>query len=375
MPQVVDGKTVNRIRRSSQGQQPLTIEQCRSIAAQCWFRNQVGGGEQREAFDRVAFSLDRPLSIELRADLWPRMFRERRALGDNPMTLTTSSGGYLVAEGFHDAFESALLSAFPVLALADVAVTDKGGDYIIGTVDDSSNSGAIKTINTARGEAQVMTCGQAVLKAYYCESETLLIPFELFEDAQRFMQTVPTILGQRVGRLIATKATTGAGSTEPQGILAGATVGVTAASQTAVLPDELAELVNSVDPVYREEIAVPRWVMHDNILLALRKLKDGNGSWTYPSLQERQPHLYGYGIAINNAMPSAFTAGSTPIAFGSMRAIKVRVVGDVAVTRLNVTEEMRAEYDQLAFAAYLRFDSVVSDPASKALKLLQMAAA
>jgi len=58
-----------------------------------------------------------------------------------------------------------------------------------------------------------------------------------------------------------------------------------------------------------------------------------------------------------------------------MRAIKVRVVGDVAVTRLNVTEEMRAEYDQLAFAAYLRFDSVVSDPASKALKLLQMAAA
>ena len=58
------------------------------------------------------------------------------------------------------------------------------------------------------------------------------------------------MLGERIGRRMGRAFTIGNGAAGPQGIVVGSTLGVTAASATAVSMDELNDLIASVDNAY-----------------------------------------------------------------------------------------------------------------------------
>jgi hypothetical protein len=64
-----------------------------------------------------------------------------------------------------------------------------------------------------------------------------------------------TAHAERIGRGTNQHFTTGTGSSQPQGIVTGATTGVTAAGVAAITADELIDLVHSVDPAYRRSAA------------------------------------------------------------------------------------------------------------------------
>ena len=80
----------------------------------------------------------------------------------------------------------------------------------------------------------------------------------------------------------------GTGTGQPTGLFTanGGTVGVTAASATAVTTDEVISLIYALKAPYRKNA---KFLMNDATVSALRKLKDSNGQYLWqPSMQAGQ---------------------------------------------------------------------------------------
>lgn len=110
------------------------------------------------------------------------------------------------------------------------------------------------------------------------------------------------------------------GTGQPTGLFTanGGTVGVTAASATAVTTDEVISLIYALKAPYRKNA---KFLMNDATVSALRKLKDSNGQYLWqPSLQAGQPdRLLGYEIYTSPYAPT-LAAGALSIAFGDFQS-------------------------------------------------------
>lgn len=160
----------------------------------------------------------------------------------------------------------------------------------------------------------------------------------------------------------------GTGSGQPQGILAGGSLGKQAASTSAITADEVIDLYHSLDPRYRERAV---WLMNDTVAAALRKLKDNNGQYLWqPGLREGAPDiLLGRLVIIVSTMPNP-AASAKPIAFGDFSYYYIVEREGLFVQRMT---ERYAEYGQVGFRAYFRAGGAVVN--SGAIKYLQMATA
>src|SRR5690606_30105949 len=139
-------------------------------------------------------------------------------------------------------------------------------------------------------------------------------------------------LGTRIGRITNKHFTIGTGTNQPQGIVTGATLGITAASETAITYDELVDLEHSVDASYRQGA---KFMLSDGALRQLKKLKDLNGNpiWI-PGVAAGAPDtILGYEYAVNPHM-AAPAAGTKSVLFGALNKILVRDVRDVRLYRL-----------------------------------------
>ena len=78
----------------------------------------------------------------------------------------------------------------------------------------------------------------------------------------------------------------------------------------AVTADELIDLYHSVDPAYRASPKA-RFMMHDTVLAAVRKLKDGDGQYLWqPGLAGGQPStIVDRPFSMSEYAPSTFTTG------------------------------------------------------------------
>ena len=126
--------------------------------------------------------------------------------------------------------------------------------------------------------------------------------------------------------------------------------------------DDLIDLEHSVDPAYRQS-GKCFWVMADSSVKVVRKLKDSqNRPLWEPSLQVGQPStLNGYGVVVDNGMP-AMAANAKSIAFGDIASgLVVRQVAGGQVLRL---AERYADYLQVGFLGFGRFDSTIDDSAA-----------
>jgi HK97 family phage major capsid protein len=97
-------------------------------------------------------------------------------------------------------------------------------------------------------------------------------------------------------------------------------------------------------------------MMNDGILLAIRKLVDGQSRplWE-PSLQMSYPdRLYGYPVSINQNMQATLATGTKTILFGDFMKFVIRDSGSMRFYRL---EELYRANDQVGFIAFMRSDS------------------
>ncbi len=279
-------------------------------------------------------------------------------------TVTTSGGGYLIPSGFADQIDVALKRFGGMLDAADVVTTESGNPLPWPTVNDTGNSGALLAINTAASETD-LSFGQVTLGAYKFTSNLVLVPIELLQDSYFDLNVfLADRLGERLGRILNNKWTVGAGTTEPSGVVTGATLGTTGATgqTTSVIYNDLVNLYHSVDPAYRMSPKC-RWMLSDSSVKVIKKLVDGNGRPLW------QPGIgAGIGTAfqdtildkpytVNQDVPT-MAANAKSILFGDFSKYKIRRVMGFTLLRL---VERYAEFGQVGFIAFMRADGAVID--------------
>ncbi len=163
----------------------------------------------------------------------------------------------------------------------------------------------------------------------------------------------------------------GDGAGKPLGIFAeagGADVGVTAASATAITADEIINLVYSLKRPYRKNA---KFIMNDQTISLLRKLKDGNQAYLWqPSVQAGEPdRLFGYEVLTSPYVP-VVEAGKPVIAFGDFSYYNI---GDRGTRSFAELKELFAGNGMIGFVAKERVDGKLVLP--EAIKVLKMKSA
>ena len=290
----------------------------------------------------------------------------------NDLTTGTGSGdaGNVINQRLIAALQSAFLFYGGMTNVADVITTANGRDFIWPTFDDTANSGSMVAEAGAVGSASNPTFAKPTLSAYKGTTGILKLTWESIRDTD--VDLVPLLgraFGERLGRLVNTKATIGGGSTEATGITVGAAAGVTAASATAITTDELIDLEHTIDIAHR---AGSSFMMNDSTLKLFRKLKDGDGQYIWQRALDAgaKSTLLGYPVVVNNDMATA-AASAIPIVFGDLSAYKLRLVEQVRIYRL---EELYRANDQDGLVAFNAFDGKLINPGDDPVKKLTMAA-
>ncbi len=160
----------------------------------------------------------------------------------------------------------------------------------------------------------------------------------------------------------------GDGNKKPLGIFAatgGGEVGVTTATSTSISADEIINLVYSLKRPYRKNAA---FIINDQTLAVIRKLKDGNGNFMWqPSLVQGEPdRIFGYPVYTSAYVPT-IAAGKAVIAFGDFKYYNI---GDRGTRSFSQLKELYAGNGMVGFVAKERVDGKLVLP--EAVKLLKM---
>ena len=162
----------------------------------------------------------------------------------------------------------------------------------------------------------------------------------------------------------------GNGEGKPLGIFAstgGGDVAVTTASTSAITYDELITLVYSLKRPYRKNA---KFILNDQTIATLRKLKDGNGQYIWqPALQSGEPdRLLGFEVLTSAYVPT-IEAGTAVIAFGDFSYYNI---GDRGVRSFAELKELFAGNGMIGFVAKERVDGKLVLP--EAVKILKVKA-
>lgn len=147
----------------------------------------------------------------------------------------------------------------------------------------------------------------------------------------------------------------------------GGEIAVTAASATAITADEIINLVYSLKRPYRKNA---KFIMNDQTIAVLRKLKDNNGAYLWqPSLQAGEvDRLFGYEVYTSPYVP-AIAAGKPVIAFGDFSYYNI---GDRGTRSFAELKELYAGNGMVGFVAKERVDGKLILP--EAVQILKMKA-
>ena len=283
---------------------------------------------------------------------------------------TDSLGGFLVPQDFSNELDIATLFTGEVERLAKKLNTAGGALLDYPTINDTATDAAI-TNEAAAVTVQDMTFANAQLSAYNYASQVRVSMQLLQDNAFDLNAFLAESMGERIARATNAAFTTGTGSSQPQGIITGATLGNTAASATAIAADDILDLVHSLDPSYRNKASFGL-MAHDNVIAAIRALGIGSSNdfpIFIPSMSAGEPDkLFGYNLYYNNDMASAITTGQKTLLAADFSKFVVRTAGGVQFVRLN---ERYMDELEVGYVAFARKDSKVLD--TRAVKYLAQA--
>lgn len=315
--------------------------------AKLQFEAEKGGSKAKNGVDEL-----RALRGILSND--PTIMSELRAAQSSAVA---ADGGFTVPVTLMNEIEKGLKAFGGLRAVARVLTTSTGEILNFPTVDDTAKTGTIKDQNADNGSAVKVVFGNVPISAYKLSSGVLQIPRELITDSQFDINTLlAELIVERVARLYSAYLVTGTGTAEPQGVVTGAGVGVSAAA-SAITADNVLDLIASVDRAYRGSSSFGV-AMNDATETALRKLKDGNGQylWQMGDIKAGTPSsIWNTPIIVDNGFASIGT-GSVSMVAGDFSKLIVREVGSGVLAR---SEERYFEFDQVGVMFTRRVDSKV----------------
>lgn len=371
-------------RSRGDGSETAVTDAQRTLALAGWLKAYSPSGMTAEQAAACKATGLNPLSKEISISLFAtedynRLQRQWRQshpsqaqdrVADFKATLGTApgvAGGYLIApEQLRTSLEVNMLAFGGMRQVAETIRTASGEPMSWPTADDTTNTGAQLGESTTIGSSVDPTFGKVYWSAYKFSSKPILVPYELLQDSVfNLPAVIGAMLGERLGRITNTKFTTGTGAATCKGIVTAAS-SFSAASATAIAGDDILGLQHSVDPAYRGGAG---FMMHDAIVLVIRKLKDGNGQYLWqPGLQNGvADRLAGATMTINQDMDSTIASGKKTILWGRFSNYKIRTVGDVRMYRL---EERYRDTDQDAFIAFTREDGNLLTAGTAVVKYL-----
>ena len=278
---------------------------------------------------------------------------------------TDADGGYLVPEEFERQIISGLDEANVIRSIAKVITThhDRKIPVAVG------HSAATRTAENAAFTESNPTFGQKQIDAFKL-TDLIRVSVELLQDSEFDLEEyIANEFARAFGAAEEEAFCVGTGINQPTGIFTagGGTVGVTAASATAITVDEVISLVYALKSPYRRNA---KFLMNDATVSLLRKLKDNNGAYLWqPSVQAGQPDkLLGYDLYTSPYVPTV-ASGALAIAFGDFQNYWIGDRAGRTVQRLN---ELYATNGQIGYVATERVDGKVILP--EGIQLLKMKA-
>ena len=265
------------------------------------------------------------------------------------------------------AFESYLRNGMGALTSEERSIMGQLRGHTINDTAAISNL----TSEAAAVTIQDMTFANKQLSAYNYASQVRVSMQLLQDNAFDLNGFLAEAMGERTARATNAAFTNGTGSSQPQGIVAGSTLGNTAASATAIAADDILSLIHSIDPSYRNKASFGL-MANDSVISAIRALGLGSANdfpIFIPSMEVGQPDkLFGFNLYYNNDMESAITTGKKTLLAADFSKFVVRSAGGIQMIRLN---ERYMDTLEIGFLSTSRKDSAVLD--TRAVKHLIMA--
>lgn len=287
----------------------------------------------------------------LNADDWA-------AIRNTMSTTTGSQGGFTVDSEVARTVVDALREFGGMRQVATVISTSGFGLLSYPTSNGTTEKGRIVDQNAEVARANP-TFGTVGITAYKYSSDDVAVPIELLQDSSVDIEAfVNNRLVERLGRITNEHFTTGNGTTQPNGIVTAAPIGVTAANGTsqvtAVTYDSLVDLQHSVDRAYRRNAG---FMFNDTTLRQIRKIRDGSQRPIFvPGYENGNPggapdRLLGDPITINQDMAN-MAANARSILYGDFSGYVIRDVMAVEMYRFNDSAFTR--FGQVGFLALMR---------------------
>ena len=282
---------------------------------------------------------------------------------------TAGEGGYLVPTAYSNDLVTAINEASILRAAGARVISVSGTNSFRIPGLTNSTTAAIITAESASFSQVEPTITEVEFKPYKLTAE-MRATDELLADSR--IDVLGQILApDAVNRFVKAENTyfaTGTGSSQPQGVIAGASVGVTAAATNAITADEIIDTYHSLASEYRARAV---WLMNDATLKVIRKFKESSTTGAYlwqPGLANGQPDtILGRPVYTLSTIDTIAT-GKKVALFGDLSYYYIADFGGLAFRRL---VERYADIGQVGFQWYKRVDSHVM--LSAALKVLKCA--
>ena len=259
---------------------------------------------------------------------------------------TDASGGYLVPEEYDKRLIDVLSEENVLRSLATTITTS--GEHKI-------NIAATKPAASWIEEGAPLTFGDATFDQIVLDAHKLHVAVKvteelLYDNAFNLENYLIEQFGKALGNAEEDAFLNGDGVHKPKGFLATGQTSLTTAAAD-IKADELVTLVYSLKRPYRKNAA---FLVNDQTLASIRKLKDNNGTYLWqPSYQMGEPdRLLGYPVHTSAYMPAA-AAGKIALAFGDYAYYNI---GDRGTRSLQELKELFAGNGMVAYLMKERVD-------------------
>lgn len=277
-----------------------------------------------------------------------------------------SSGGYLIPEEYDTRL---------IQGLTDENILRKLGTIIKTSGEHKINIAGTKPAAAWIEEGEALSFGDATFNQVILDAHKLHVAVKvteelLYDNAFGLENYLIDQFAKALANAEEDAFLNGNGEGKPLGIFAasgGGEVAVTTASSTAITYDEIVNLVYALKRPYRKNA---KFILNDQTIATLRKLKDGNGQYIWqPALQAGEPdRLLGYEVLTSAYVPN-IEAGAAVIAFGDFSYYNI---GDRGVRSFAELKELFAGNGMIGFVAKERVDGKLVLP--EAVKILKIKA-
>jgi HK97 family phage major capsid protein len=284
--------------------------------------------------------------------------------------LSASAGANTVPISFYNRLVEHMIEVSGVLMANPTLLRTSTGEQIQvpKTTAHSTPSGA-PVAEAGTIAASEPTFGQVALDAYKYPI-LLQVSHELANDTAVDLEGyLARQAGRALGNWFGTHLVTGSGSSQPNGVVTAATVGVTGGTGVVGVftADNLIDLFYSVIAPYRNSPSCA-WMMRDASVAALRKLKDSTNQYIWqPGLQAGAPDTILGKRLYTDPNVAATAVNAKSVVFGDFSTYFVRQVESLRFER---SDDYAFNTDLITYRAILRGDGDLVDT-SGAIKVFQ----